>query len=216
MRSTLLAFTSAIVFALTGCASADADEEEAQGTENALAAADFKSYSVAFGLIAVGEEAKTLHQAITKGGGKDLGKGTVLAGFTAKELGVNDGKDDENEPSGVFCQSGGKDGPDTCSLMAVVESKEQEKPGLETTLTGKLAKQVAITLPRTSPAGLVGVLKTGAAGISCTTGAGPARSACVVKGTTILTSVEDMVKAPGGKLSADDAKKLIKAFFPAA
>ena len=215
MRSPLLV---SLLLAIAGCAAGADDAVEA--SEDQLKTADLKKYGMSVGIVATAKEAQALHKAISENGGKDLGNHAVLAGLTALDLGLaKEGDKDASEHFGIVCQAAAGDSTfhaDTCSITAVVEAEKQGAKDV-TTLTGKLAKAVAQSLPRTSPAGLVGSATTKSGPVECKTIPGTAGSTCTVRAFAVFASFEEMMQDSGeGHISAADAKKVVLAFFPGA
>lgn len=219
LRSILLALAVPVALFVTGCSGAGDASTQDPASEDALATSDLKDHGLAVGIIATGDEARKLYEAIEANGGKDLGDHAMLAGITGKDVGFTD-PDDAKQGFGISCQ--GKEGDhtfhaDTCSLYAVVEMAGQDKrdeAAWVVNLTGKIAKAVATALPRTSPEGLVGSMSTGVGKlVQCKIIPGPAGASCKVPVMGAVMTFEDAIKDPEANLKAADAKKIIKAFY---
>ncbi len=107
---------------------------------------------------------------------------------------------------------------DRCGLTAIVKTEGQNKRGEGSyviTITGKLAKAIALALPRTSPASLVGSMTTGDGKIACKTGAGPVASSCTLPIAGVLSTLEEAANdtESDSRMTVADARKLVKAFF---
>lgn len=219
LRSLLLVLAAPVALFVTGCSGNVEASTRDPASEDALATSDLKDHGLAVGIIATGDEARKLYDAIKANGGTDLGNYAVLAGITGKDAGFTD-PDDAKQGFGISCQAKEGDSTfraDTCSLYAVVEMAGQDKrdeAGWIVNLTGKLAKAVATGLPRTSPEGLVGSTTTGVGKlVQCKTIPGPAGSTCKVPVMGAVMTFEDAIKDPEAGLKAADAKKIIKAFY---
>lgn len=218
MNTRTLTALSLIAMSLAAGCAAPAQEEEGSATQDALTQRDLKKYGMSVGVVATGVQARALYEAIKASGGKSIDEHTVLAGLTSLELRLSaEGDADATEGFGVSCLAAEGDSTfhaDTCSLYAIVEMSGQEQGRVQ--LTGKLASAVAQSLPRTSPEDLVGSTTTSSGPVSCTTIPGPAGSRCTVKALATTESLDALVNGPDAQLSASDAKKVVKAFFPGA
>jgi hypothetical protein len=197
---------------IAGCSAPEPDGT-AVGAEDDPTKAGLKSYGMALGVVAKGAEAKKLHTAIVAAEGTDLGGQQVLAGLTGLELGLAEAGDDgANEGFGILCKKEG--GEDSCELRALVEMGKQPADGDSVVLTSKLAKAVARSLPRTSPAGLVGSATTGLGPVECKSTPGPTGSTCTIEKRAMVVTVHEMVTTGEEKMPIKEAKAMVQAFFP--
>jgi hypothetical protein len=219
-QTLLLSLAVTSLLAASGCSGADtadsADSDDALGTQTV----NLKDYALTAGIIATGTEARSLLEDMKKSGAKEGPDGVLIAGLTGEELGLTD-PDDKDESFGIECTPKESDHTfhqDTCSLNAIVKSAGQEKRGEASyviTLSGKLAKAVANSLPRTSPEGLVGSTTTASGRISCKSIPGPAGATCTVPIAGVLETLDEAVHdtSSDSPMTAADARKIVKAFF---
>lgn len=220
IRRILLSLAVPTLFAVTGCSGGDATEPGSSDDELGGERIALKDYALTAGIVGMGPEARKLYADMKASGAKDVGEGVLVAGLNGRELGLTD-PDDAKENFGISCTPAEADHTfrqDTCALSAIVKTEGQDKRGEGSyviTVTGKLAKAIAISLPRTSPAGLVGTMTTGSGKIACRTGAGPVASSCTIPIAGVLSTLEEAVNdtQSDSRMSAADARKLVKAFF---
>lgn len=187
------------------------DAPSSQGSSASLRA----TYGMAMGTIATGAAAATLYDSIDSSiNGKPLDEDTVLAGLTRLDVELaSDLDEDASQGFGVLCQR-----PDpterantTCSVYAVVEMKAQAAGRV--TLSGRLAREVAIALPRKSPEGIVGATTYGAGPVTCKAVPGPTGTTCTIDASVTVTSFKTL-SAKNGSLTSAEADARIRAFFP--
>lgn len=208
---------------VVGCAGAEDGESTSPATsEGALATStrfNLKEYAMVTGIVAMGDEARVIYEAIKANGGKKTGDHSVLAGLTGKDLGLEE-DGDEDESFGISCTAKEGDSTfrqDTCSVLAVVQAKAQKKKGASGILlkmSGRLAGAVLTSLPSKTPPGMVGSNATGVGKIECSSPSGRTSLAtCTVPVVGATESFHTMVNSTEAPLKVEDAEKIIDAFF---